>query len=103
MFPISQQNAVKYLPPSSATIKGHLNCIPKNFRLSSKQQQEITLEEDLHSQADTNAVCKLFCFVTLADTNIGTIYIDLTKNYLYNHFMDINTSSVHTCMTTTQY
>ena len=85
-FPVSRRDVVKYLPPSSATIKGHLNRVPKNFRSTTKQEKEITLEEDLHPPQEVNAACELFCFTTLADTNTGTIYTDLTGRFPVQSF-----------------
>lgn len=88
----------KWLPTSTATIKGHLHRTRQNVRttkLHEKKDKE-DYEKDMHPTEDQNADCEMFCFASLAKEFNNTIYSDATKNSRYHRTTEIATSSLST-------
>jgi hypothetical protein len=77
-----KEAVLKHLPPSSATIKGHMHRIPKNVR-STRKNETLNIHEDTDMAPNENidAQCEIYCFAVLADTNEKTIYTDLTGKF----------------------
>ena len=73
----------KWLPTSTATIKGHLHRNRKNLRSTSKITERETKEfhEDMNPKEDKNAPCDLFCYAALAEEFDNTIYSDATGKF----------------------
>jgi len=69
----------KYLPPSMATAKGHMNHTRKGLRSTTKQEQDNT--EDFNPKQDKKAIVELFIGATIVQQNDGTINIDQTGNF----------------------
>ena len=78
---LTETAVTKFLPPSSATIKGHMHRERKNIHSTRKPDTEAEVDIDLHPPQEINAVCELYCFSALADTIEGTIYSDLTGKF----------------------
>ena len=73
----------KWLPVSTATIKGHMNRTRKNLRSTRKTQTKETneYEKDMEPEENKNAKCELFCFAALAEDFNSTIYSDATGKF----------------------
>ena len=73
----------KYLPPSSATDKGHMVRTRQGARSTRSNQKEILdarkSVDDMHpkEQIYNASEDEMFCFAILADSNDATIYSDL--------------------------
>lgn len=80
---LTKESVTKHLPPSSATIKGHMHRIPKNVRLTRNTNNIVKneLDEDIAPCHDTAAQCEVFCFAALANDNERTLYTDLTGKF----------------------
>ena len=73
----------KWLPISTATIKGHLHRTQKNLR-STRQQQKKDKEEyikDMEPEENKTADCEIFCYAALAEEFNNTIYSDATGKF----------------------
>ena len=73
----------KYLPTSTATIKGHLRRTRQNIRSTKNKPAAIPADttQDMSPTQEINAACELFCFAALADANDKTIYTDLAGKF----------------------
>ena len=69
----------KYLPPSMATAKGHMNHTGKGLRSTTKQAQDDT--EDFNPKEDEKANVELFIGTTIVQQNDGTICTNQTGNF----------------------
>ena len=71
----------KYLPPSTATDKGHMRRVKQGIqstRSTTKAKQDARLEvADMNPTQHVCATHDMFCFAALADANTGTMYTDL--------------------------
>ena len=74
--PITSAQVQKYLPPSRATAKGHINQTRKRLRSMTKEKTQTETEkaEDFNPQQDEAAEVELFIGATITDQNDGTIY-----------------------------
>eukprot|EP00804_Cyclotella_cryptica_P019007 CCRYP_006480-RA/>CCRYP_006480-RA protein AED:0.25 eAED:0.14 QI:0/0/0/1/1/1/2/0/936 len=87
--------ARKYLPPSTATPKGHMARNSKNLRSTTKPTQKRAkqprlidlvgnmshIDQDLHPSEEPDAPCDLFIGATIGDTFFNTLYTDLTGQF----------------------
>ena len=86
-FPGLDQTLLKFLPPSTATHKGHMHMKRKNVRSTRKKEKEKEdprLDEDDMNPAQeacTAGEYNVFCYAALADTNTGVIYTDLPGEF----------------------
>ena len=80
---LTKESVTKNLPPSLATIKGHMHRVPKNVQSTRKNKNIIQndTETDIAPSQDTAAKCEVFCFSALADANEPTLYIDLMGKF----------------------
>ena len=84
-FPgLTEELITKHLPPSTATVKGHMHSQRKNVRSTTKAPpsgDDIEATEDMTPVQEINATEEVFCFSALADMNTGTIYTDQTGKF----------------------
>jgi hypothetical protein len=83
-FPtITSAQVRKYLPPLTATAKGHMNRTRKGLRSTTKEMTPTKTEEaeDFNPQQDENADVELFIGATISEQNDSTIYTDQTGNF----------------------
>ena len=73
----------KWLPTSTATIKGHLHRTCRNLQSTSKlkQEEKEAYDHDMCPNEDKNAPCELFCYAALAEEFDNTIYSDATGKF----------------------
>ena len=73
----------RWLPTSTATIKGHLHRNQMNLRSTSRTNidDDKKHDNDMHPPEDKNAPCDLFCYAALADEFDNTIYSDATRKF----------------------
>ena len=73
----------KWLPTSTATIKGHLHRNRKNLRSTTKNEEIETkeYEKDMNPIEEKGAPCELFCYASLAEEFDNTIYSDATGKF----------------------
>jgi hypothetical protein len=91
-FPGLTSDAVrKYLPPSTATVKGHMARPQQGIRSSTRPKRKRTVielvgnlqeeKEDMSPKEEPNAACDLFVGATIGDQNDNTLYSDLTRKF----------------------
>jgi hypothetical protein len=84
-FPHMTSKLVReYLPESTATAKGHMNCNRKGLRSTTKTdklQNQATTEEDFRPKIDEEAEVEIFVGATIAEANDGTICTDQTGHF----------------------
>ena len=88
-FPgLAKEAVTKHLPPSTATVQGHLHNTRKNVRStqSTPNLQSTRNFDDQFPTKEANAACELFCCAALADQNEKTIYTDLTEKFPVRSF-----------------
>ena len=83
---LTEHAVKKYLPESTATIKGHLHQTRENIRstrLHAKLlvEQENNINDDLKPHENKMAPCELFCFAAVANEIKGTVYTDLPGRF----------------------
>ena len=73
----------KYLPVSTATIKGHEHHTRKNLRSTKKTKNtaNVTHKQDMEPAEDPKAATEMFCYAALADKIEGTIYTNLQGKF----------------------
>jgi hypothetical protein len=93
-FPhLTSKSVRKYLPESTATVKGHLNRTRKGLRSTTKESKQEAMKRlqeaktkweatrlDYEPEHDENAECKIFVGATIGDQFDGTVYTDQTGN-----------------------
>ena len=79
-FPnLTSRNVRKYLPASTATVKGHMNRMRKGTRSTTKTRpRPPDEEEDMRPKQDKDAEWELMIGATIADNTDGTLYTDQT-------------------------
>eukprot|EP00804_Cyclotella_cryptica_P028568 CCRYP_015819-RA/>CCRYP_015819-RA protein AED:0.41 eAED:0.38 QI:0/0/0/1/0/0/4/0/399 len=80
-FPhITSAQVHKYLPESTATVKGHLRRVQKHTRSTTKMRQTKlqVIEHNYRPTINTNVKFELFIGATIAEQNDGTVYTDQT-------------------------
>jgi hypothetical protein len=93
----------KYLPPSTATVKGHMARPQQGIRSSTRPKRTRTKialvsnveeehDEDMNPMEEPEAGCELFVGATIGELNENTLYTDLTgkfpiKSYHGNHMV----------------
>ena len=82
---LTAENVRKYLPPSTATNKGHMHRTRKNLR-STRKFHQTKQNEDTNPPYEAQAVNEIFCFAALADSTQGTIYTDLPGKFPVRSF-----------------
>ena len=73
----------KWLPTSTATIKGHLHRNRKNLRsttINTKKEND-DYHRDMNPVEERDAPCELFCYAALAEEFDHTIYSDATGKF----------------------
>ena len=83
---LTEHAVKKYLPESTATIKGNLHQTRKNIRSTRSRaklitEQENNINDDLKPQENKMVPCELFCFAAVADEIKGTVYTDLPGRF----------------------
>ena len=73
----------KWLPTSTATIKGNLHCTRKNLQSTQKlaEKEKIECNKDMNPDEDKNTACEMFCFAALAKEFDNTVYSDATGKF----------------------
>ena len=73
----------KWLPVSTATIKGHLHCTRKKLQSTRQHQKEDenNYKKDMEPEEDKTADWELFCFAALAEEFNNTIYSHATGKF----------------------
>ena len=78
-----------YLQDTPETIKIHLYITRKNLRSTTKatENNSNTHHDDIHPYQDPKVPCELFCFVTLSETHINTLYTGIIIDLLLHQFV----------------
>ena len=73
----------KWLPTSTATIKGHLHRTKQNLRTTKKKKidDQVGYTKDMNPVEDRTAPCEMFCFTSMAQEFDHTMYSDATGKF----------------------
>ena len=85
----------KWVPTSTATVKGHLHRTQKNLwsTKADKNKYKENYDKDMHPIEERNTDCEMFCFASLAEEFNNRIYSYATGKFLvlsyhgYHYFM----------------
>jgi hypothetical protein len=83
---ITEKLVVKYLPPSTATAKGHMKKPPKGVRSTSRTTVTTIpniAQRPLPLFPTTDIVANVICCGAFADKHSGVVYSDLTGAFLF--------------------
>ena len=90
---LTKEAVTKHIPPSSATIKGHMHRVPKNVQSTRNNTNMAIIQNKLGTYIaphhDATTKYEVFCFAALADANERTLYTYLTGKFAI-HSYDVN-------------